>query len=80
MDSRGSVETFPFTVRRVRDWRAVREIAFDQGAFKDRVGVIRQGIAARSGLSQLAKWGVQLIYPYRVIRTRKKLLAEGADR
>jgi glycosyltransferase involved in cell wall biosynthesis len=56
------------------------EIAYDQGAFKDRVGVIRQGIAARSGLSQLAKWGVQLIYPYRVIRTRKKLLAEGSNR
>lgn len=56
------------------------EIAFDEGAFRDRIQVIWQGISAHSGVSQLAKWCIQLICPYRIIRTRKKLLAEGANR
>jgi len=38
MDARGKVETFGFSVRRVRDWAAVRQISFDQGwrAMRDR--------------------------------------------
>ncbi len=31
MSERGEVETFGFGVRHVRDWRALRQIAFDQG-------------------------------------------------
>jgi len=56
------------------------EIAFDKGAFKERTHVIRQGISAHVGLPQLAKWCVQLIYPYRLIRVRKKLLSERGNR
>jgi len=38
MDARGEVESFAFSVRRVRDWSAVRQISFDQGwrAMRDR--------------------------------------------
>ena len=38
MSERGEVESFSFSVRRVRDWRAVRQISFDQGwrAMRDR--------------------------------------------
>jgi tricorn protease len=31
MDARGEVKSFDFSVRRVRDWRTVRQISFDQG-------------------------------------------------
>ena len=38
MDGKGKVTKFDFSVRRVRDWRAVRQISFDQGwrAMRDR--------------------------------------------
>ncbi len=38
MSERGEVESFSFSVRRVRDWHAVRQISFDQGwrAMRDR--------------------------------------------
>jgi glycosyltransferase involved in cell wall biosynthesis len=56
------------------------QIAFDKGAFKDRLRVIRQGLSAHIGLPQLAKWCIQLIYPYRLIRARKKLLSARGNR
>src|SRR5690606_17358383 len=38
MDAKGKVETFAFTVRTERDWRALRQVAFDQAwrAMRDR--------------------------------------------
>jgi len=56
------------------------EIAFDEGTFRDRVRVIGQGVSAHVGVPRLAKWCVQLVYPYRLRRTRRKLRAELANR
>lgn len=38
MNSRGDIERFEFTTRQVRDWQALRQLAFDQGwrAMRDR--------------------------------------------
>jgi tricorn protease len=38
MDGKGKVTTFPFTIRHIRDWQAVRQISFDQAwrAMRDR--------------------------------------------
>lgn len=64
---------------RKRICRAELEIAFNQGSLGDRLGVIRQGVAAHAGLPQLAKWCVQLIYPYHLRRARRKLLSETGN-
>lgn len=62
--------------KRIRQFEL--EIAFNEGAFQDRIRVIRQGISAHLGLPRLAKWCIQLVYPYHLIRARRKLLAESA--
>ncbi len=63
---------------RKRSRRLELDIAFNEGAFRDRIRVIRQGISARVGPSRLAKWCIQLVYPYHLIRAKRKLLAESA--
>jgi glycosyltransferase involved in cell wall biosynthesis len=64
--------------KRIRQFEL--EIAFNEGTFQDRVRVIRQGISAHVGPSRLAKWCVQLVYPYHLIRARRKLLADSAGK
>lgn len=55
------------------------EIQFHEGAFRDRIRVIGRGISGRLGVPRIAKWGIQLVYPYHLIRARKKLLADCAS-
>ena len=62
--------------RRIR--RMELEIAFNEGAFRDRVRVIRQGVSAHLGLPRIAKWCVQLVYPYHLHRARRKLRKDPA--
>jgi glycosyltransferase involved in cell wall biosynthesis len=61
--------------RRIR--RMELEIAFNGGAFADRVRVIRQGLSAHVGVPRVAKWCIQLLWPYQLRRARRKLLKEA---
>ena len=63
--------------RRIRQLEL--EIEFHKGAFRDRIRVIGRGISGHLGVPRIAKWGIQLIYPYHLIRARKKLLADCAS-
>lgn len=64
--------------RRIRELEL--EIAFNEGTFGERLWVIRRGVAARVGPLRLAKWCLQLVYPYHLIRARQKLLRESAGK
>lgn len=49
------------------------EIAFVRGSFGERLKVIRRGISAPVGVSQIGKWCIRLVYPYVLIRAGRKL-------
>jgi hypothetical protein len=56
------------------------EIAFNEGTFGERLRVIRRGVSARVGLPRLATWCIQLVYPYHLLRARKKLVRESVGK
>lgn len=77
--TRAEVRRHLATSARMQAGQLELKIAFDKGDLRDRIGVIQQGLSARIGWSQLAKWCFQLIYPYRLTRARKKLLFNTGD-
>ncbi len=54
------------------------KIAFAEGKLRDRVNVIWRGIVAGVALPTIVKWCICLVYPYDLIRTRKKLRSKKA--